>query len=88
MAAVFRMVIRDPSQPINTLLLGTSGGASAQRLLANAPSLPANLRPLAVAAAARIAPRLPGGRVYTDDIAPVEWLIDASIVEFAADRTG
>ncbi|MBA3747971.1 MAG: hypothetical protein H0W96_10845, partial [Solirubrobacterales bacterium] len=42
------------------------------------------LRPLALEAAARVAPRLRGGRVYTDDVAPVEWLIDSSIVEFAA----
>ena len=34
--------------------------------------------------AARTQPRLPGGRVYTDDVAPVEWLVDASIVEVAA----
>jgi hypothetical protein len=36
-------------------------------------------------AAARLAPALPGGEVYTDDRAPVEWLIDASIVQVAAD---
>ena len=39
----------------------------------------------ALQAAARIAPRLKGGSVYTDDKAPVEWLIDASIVEVAAE---
>ena len=37
-----------------------------------------------LAAAARLAPGLRGGRVYTDDVAPVEWLIDSSIVQFAA----
>ena len=37
------------------------------------------------AAAARLAPRLAGGTVYTDDKAPVEWLVDKSIVEYAAD---
>ena len=26
-----------------------------------------------------------GGRVYTDDVAPVEWLIDTSIVKVAAE---
>jgi hypothetical protein len=36
----------------------------------------------------RLGPRLPGGRVYTDDVAPVEWLIDASIVKVAADGGG
>ena len=40
--------------------------------------------PGARAAAGRLAPALRGGDVYTDDRAPVEWLIDASIVEVAA----
>ena len=84
MAAVFPTVLRDPSEDVNTLLLGTAASASAQRLRRNAPTLPRDLRPLAYEAAARVAPYLRGGRVYTDDIAPVEWLIDTSIVEFAA----
>ena len=86
LAAVFPTVVRDPSESVNTLLLGTNSGASAERLRANAPKLPTELRPLAIEAAGRIARRLPGGRVYTDDIAPVEWLIDTSIVQFAASR--
>jgi hypothetical protein len=45
------------------------------------------LAPVARATADRLAPALPGGRVYTDDVAPVEWLIDASIVQVAADGT-
>ncbi|MGH2899407.1 MAG: spermidine synthase, partial [Solirubrobacteraceae bacterium] len=88
MAAVFPTVVRDPSQRVNTLLLATMGDASAQRLRRNAATLPTELRPLALEAAGRVAPRLPGGRVYTDDVAPVEWLIDSSIVSFAADATG
>jgi hypothetical protein len=35
-------------------------------------------------AAARLGPPLGGGEVYTDDRAPVEWLIDTSIVRYAA----
>jgi len=57
-------------------------------LRAAAGGLPAALRPVALDAAARVAPRLRGGRVYTDDVAPVEWLIDASIVKVAADGEG
>ena len=30
-------------------------------------------------------PRLPGGEVYTDDRAPVEWLIDRAILGYAAE---
>ena len=33
---------------------------------------------------AQLAAPLPGGEVYTDDRAPVEWLIDRSLVEYAA----
>jgi len=84
MAAVFTTVVRDPAERLNTLLLATNGSASGQRLLANAQTLPRQLRPLAVAAARRLAARLPGGRVYTDDVAPVEWLIDTSIAQYAA----
>jgi spermidine synthase len=85
MDEVFGTVLRDPAEATNTLLIGTDGRASPQRLAAAVPALPAPLRPRALEAAARIGPRLPGGRVYTDDHAPVEWLIDASIVEVAAD---
>ena len=46
--------------------------------------LPSDLQPLAQASAARIEPALRGGNVFTDDRAPVEWLIDASIVSYAA----
>jgi MFS family permease len=34
-------------------------------------------------AADKLAPRLPGGEVYTDDRAPVEWLIDSSLLDYA-----
>jgi spermidine synthase len=82
--AVFRTVLRDPSEPTNTVLLATGAAASDGRLRAATRTLPAPLRPVASAAAARLAPRLPGGRVYTDDVAPVEWLVDSSIVDVAA----
>ena len=50
-----------------------------------AAGLPAGLRSTARGAAARLGPRLDGGTVYTDDKAPVEWLVDKSIVQYAAD---
>jgi hypothetical protein len=40
---------------------------------------------LAHHAAARLEGFLPGGEVFTDDRAPVEWLVDKSIVHAAAD---
>ncbi len=83
MAAAFPTVLRYPIEPTNTLLLAGEGAPSADRLRANAAALPPPLRPLALAAAAGLAPRLPGGAVYTDDRAPVEWLVDASLLEYA-----
>ena len=84
MAAVFPVVLRDPSEDANTLLLGTSADATPGLLRQSAETLPAQLQALALAAADRLGPRLPGGSVYTDDRAPVEWLIDRSILEYAA----
>jgi spermidine synthase len=82
---VFGTVLRDPAEDTNTLLIGTDAKASAAQLRSTIPSLPADLQPRAFEAAERIGPRLRGGSVYTDDKSPVEWLIDASIVEVAAD---
>ncbi len=84
MAAVFPHVARDPIELTNTLVLGSRQAPSAQRLTDAAPGLPAAIRPLAYDAAGRLAPALEGGQVYTDDRAPVEWLIDRSIVDYAA----
>lgn len=68
----------------NTLLLATRTEASATRLATAARALPEELCPVATRAARalRDAPR--GGRTYTDDKAPVEWLVDGSILEYAA----
>jgi spermidine synthase len=85
MGEVFANVARDPSQPTNVMLVGSDAPLSAATLRAAAPGLPAPLRPVAAATAGRLAPALRGGRVYTDDVAPVEWLIDASIVQVAAE---
>jgi spermidine synthase len=84
MGEVFPTVLRDPIEPTNTLLLGTEGEASSRRLRLEARDLDPPLRPLAVRQAARLGPRLDGGTVYTDDRAPVEWLIDRSILGYAA----
>ena len=84
LADVFPTVARYPIEPTNTLLLATTGRANARNLRSAARWLPPDLRPLAREAAARLRPRLRGGRVYTDDRAPVEWLIDKSIVQYAA----
>jgi spermidine synthase len=84
MGAVFPTVVRDPSEPTNTMLVASFHDVSAKRLGADARALAPDLQPIASATAARLAPRLTGGRVYTDDVAPVEWLVDSSIVQVAA----
>jgi spermidine synthase len=84
MAEVFPTVIRNPVNDWSTLLLGTAGTASASRLRRNLDLLPPEFRNLGAIEAVRIGPRLPGGEVYTDDRAPVEWLIDRSIIDYAS----
>jgi len=83
MAAAFPAVLRYPIESTNTLLLAGTPPLSATRLHRNAGSLPRRLRPLALNTAASLAPRLAGGEVYTDDHAPVEWLVDSSLLEYA-----
>jgi spermidine synthase len=84
MAEVFPYVMRDPAEDTNTLLVASEAPVSAANLRRAVPDLPGGLRSLALQEAARLGPRLEGGDVYTDDKAPVEWLIDKSIVEYAA----
>jgi spermidine synthase len=83
MAAAFPRVLRDPIEPTNTLLVAGEGPLGAARLRGNLDSLPAALRGAARLAAMDLAPRLPGGEVYSDDRAPVEWLVDSSLLEYA-----
>jgi spermidine synthase len=83
-AEVFPHVLRDPIEPTNTLIVASRASLSRERLRAAVERLPAALRATAHAAAAGIERPLRGGDVYTDDKAPVEWLIDKSIVDYAA----
>lgn len=87
MKTAFSTVLRDPSQAETTVLLGSNApasGAAINRAVASG-AIPRELVPTARKAAARLAPALPGGEVYTDDRAPVEWLIDESILSVAAE---
>src|SRR5215218_5653366 len=81
---VFPHVLRDPIGDTNTLLLASRAPLAAARIDRVESTLPLALRPTAEAAAQRIEPPLRGGDVYTDDKAPVEWLIDKSIVDYAS----
>jgi SAM-dependent methyltransferase len=81
---VFPNLMRDPIEDTNTLLVASEAPLSSSRLIDAVPRLPPALRPTAVAAAGRLERPLRGGDVYTDDKAPVEWLIDKSIVDYAS----
>jgi predicted membrane-bound spermidine synthase len=83
--AAFPTVLRDPIRPTNTLLLAAQGPAGRSRLLQAAQRLDPDLAAIARAVAARLGTAPSGGSAYTDDRAPVEWLIDRSIVAYAAD---
>jgi spermidine synthase len=83
MTAAFPRVLRYPIEDTNTLLVAGEGSFSGARLRANLGTLPPPLRPQAREAAAALEPHLPGGEVYTDDRAPVEWLVDSSLLEYA-----
>lgn len=82
MKEAFPYVVRVPTEDTNTQLVGSMVEPTAQRL--RAAPLPAELRPALERTATALAPGLEGGAVYTDDRAPVEWLIDSSILEVAA----
>ena len=86
MATAFPYVVRDPLKATNTVVIGSTAPVTAANLraAAGAGRIPPELGSLALRTAARLAPRLRGGAVYTDDKAPVEWLVDRSIVEYAA----
>jgi spermidine synthase len=83
MSEAFPIVLRDPMEDTNTVMIGARQG-SAAHLREMAAGLPSELQTIARVEAARVGPRLPGGEIYTDDHAPVEWLIDRSILGYAA----
>jgi spermidine synthase len=76
-------VWRDPAERTNTMLVGSTATDPAGRLQGAAAGLPVELADVARATADRLRPALTGGRVYTDDLAPVEWLVDTSLAEVA-----
>lgn len=78
-------VWRSDSGPTNTHLIATVDPEAdpVASLTATAESQPAELAGALTDSASRIEPALRGGTVYTDDVAPVEWLTDLSLLEVA-----
>lgn len=83
MATAFKHVWRDPTRKTNTMLIASNAPIDPQNLIVGAAGKP-GLIPTAVRESQRMEPADTSGDVYTDDHAPVEWLIDRSIVEYAA----
>ena len=82
----FQYVRRDPADDVNTWLVGSGNPIRRSGISRVQAGLQAPLRPLAAQVSARIALPLLGGSVYTDDRAPVEWLVDQSLLDYAAGR--
>jgi spermidine synthase len=81
--AVFPAVRRDVVSTGNSLLVASTRSLSLRRMTSQAPG---GLSALAGTVAARTSPPLKGGTVFTDDRAPVEWLTDLSILQYASGR--
>lgn len=84
MGTVFHPVLRDAAGRRNTLLIAGAGSLDLSE--AGLSVLPRPLLSTGTEALARIEPGLEGGEVYTDDRAPVEWLIDKSILSYASEQ--
>lgn len=74
---------RDPFDATNTMLIGTTDPDPRAALKSAAVDWPSDLAAVGRSTAERLRPGLRGGTVYTDDKAPVEWLVDASLAEVA-----
>ena len=73
---------------VSTLLVAGDRPPEAGRVRAAAASLPAELGPLFTRTADGLRGALVGDEPYTDDRAPVEWLVDRSIVSYASGESG
>ena len=78
LTSVFPYVARDPIESKTSLVMASERPLNAIGML----DVPGPL--LDLAQEQQLQPGLRGGSVFTDDRAPVEWLIDASIVKYAA----
>jgi spermidine synthase len=80
MSEAFPNIRRRAVSSTTTLLLGSKSDIDPQRMRDSAEELdlPTELLNLATPTAVDLGPRLEGGEVFTDDKAPVEWLVDLS----------
>ncbi|HEX2706437.1 MAG TPA: fused MFS/spermidine synthase [Solirubrobacterales bacterium] len=86
MRADFSYVREDRVDALNTWLTGSNSVVRNTQIFRARTRLPPALFPLATQVAGRIRSAPGGGSVYTDDRAPVEWLIDQSLLDYAGGR--
>ncbi len=76
----------DVPNSYNTILVGTRQPTQAANLAANLAALPTDASPVLRAAlqsaALSLVPTVPSSMVFTDDRAPVEWIVDSMVIEF------
>ena len=80
LASVFPYVRMWPALPLNRLVLGFTAPVEPGRLRRG----PARLRALTALLERQMQPVSPSADPWTDDRAPVEWVTDRMIVEYAA----
>ena len=84
LATVFPHVAAWQALRLNQLVLGSDAPLGRARLLGAVPRTPARIRVLARLLAAQARAVSPARDPWTDDRAPVEWVTDRMILEFAA----
>jgi spermidine synthase len=86
MSFVFPHVLRAPIESTNTMLVASDAPLSPDKMRRAASSKSVEFSNLAALKASSMGPAFPSDTVYTDDRAPVEWLIDSSILSYAGER--
>ena len=84
--AVFQNVMRDRVSDGNSLLIASDAPLQAGRVEPSVSAAAPGLAAVADTVVGRLGPALPGGTVFTDDRAPVEWLTDLSLLGYAAGK--
>jgi spermidine synthase len=85
LAAELPQVVLWPALRFNTVVLGLERPVSYEELRRRLRTGPADLAPLRELLARQMRPAEPFDDPWTDDLAPVEWVTDRMIIEFAAE---
>jgi spermidine synthase len=84
LATEFPQVLAWPAMRFNQLVIGLATAAPLQELRRRLAAAPPLVQPLTRLLAIQMQPRRPSTDPWTDDRAPVEWITDAMLVDYAA----